>query len=72
MDRNEHPIVLACTYDILVMTIVVSKNVTGEGVVCGINFLQWGIISLDLHGIDRNCLADPPMNLLNILLISSC
>ena len=37
VDRTEHPSVRARIYDILVLNVGASTNVTGEGVVCGIN-----------------------------------
>ena len=39
MDRTEHPSVLARNSEVFVLTIGTSKNMTGEGVVCGIKLL---------------------------------
>ena len=39
MDRTDHPSILARNSEVFVLNIGTSTNVTGEGVVCGINLL---------------------------------
>ena len=56
---------------ILGLTIGAAKNLTGEGVIYGLNLFQWAIISFYCQGIERNCLVYPTIYLLNIFMLSS-
>ena len=70
MQITQKKISVGFTSEILGFTIGVDLNMTGGGMVCGLDLVWWGILSSDFQVMERNHLSDPHEDLLKMYMLS--